>query len=451
MAEPEREPEQSEPEPEQASSGSSSDSSGASGAAAATATAAHAACSWWYPRVAGRGATLKSTVLPLPPGFAEFLLQDGVVLPPSFREAAQGTAADDSWSDQSEEDDSDSDSDSGSEEADTRPAVPADFPELARQLQAAIDTSGRAGVFPRLTWSAPTDAAWMAADSTLSCRTPAQVLLLLKSSDKVSNDLSKRQHAQHCIMLRKYRSINAGLEFRCFAAGGRLVAITQLRCDQRFSFLQDAQVQECITRAIVSTYEQRLRPQLTGLPQNAVLDMYVEQRGSEGAMDGGYRAWLTDVEAFHSDTDALLFTWDEVLKLASPSVASEPEEVHSPVAAEADADVTAGTSADVQADGDDGDAEAAKLPELRVIGMELPIVPSQKVAIAHLCNAHSFVLRVTAWALCEHIQHCSVHDSPRARVCVCACVCVRACLCSVVRRCMTGCPMIWWMCLRARR
>ena len=47
-------------------------------------------------------------MLPLPPGFAEFLLQDGVVLPPSFREAAQGTAADDSWSDQSEEDDSDS-------------------------------------------------------------------------------------------------------------------------------------------------------------------------------------------------------------------------------------------------------------------------------------------------------------------------------------------------------
>ena len=56
-----------------------------------------------------------------------------MVLPPSFREAAQGTAADDSWSDQSEEDDSDSDS--GSEEADTRPAVPADFPELARQLE----------------------------------------------------------------------------------------------------------------------------------------------------------------------------------------------------------------------------------------------------------------------------------------------------------------------------
>ena len=37
--------------------------------------------------------------------------------------------------------------------------------------------------------------------------------------------------------------------------------------------------------------------------------MYVEQRDA-----GGYRAWLTDVEPFDAaQTDALLFTWDELL------------------------------------------------------------------------------------------------------------------------------------------
>jgi hypothetical protein len=344
-----------EPEPEAEPELQSLDEGGTAVAGALPngeiATAAHAACSWWYPRVAGRGATLKSTLLPLPPGFAEYLLQDGVVLPPSFREAVD-TTAEDSWSDHSE---TDSDCDSEDDDSTASAPQPADFPELAAQLQAAISASGRAGVFPRLTWSAPTDAAWIAADSTLSCHTPAQVVLLLKSSDKVSEDLS-RQDVPHCILLRKYRSINAGLEFRCFVKDERVVAITQFRCDQRFSFLQDVTVRASITEAILSTYEQRLRSQL---PRNVVLDMYVEQRTDQGDAGSGYRAWLTDVEAFHAATDALLFTWDEVHS-------TEGVHVCQPCS--------------TQTAGFDGvGAPSVVVPELRVITMELPILPSQKV------------------------------------------------------------------------
>ena len=328
-----------EPEPERPDKGGSGVGALPDGTIA---TLAHAACSWWYPRVAGRGATLKSTLLPLPPGFAEYLLQDGVVLPPSFREAVTATA-EDSWSDQSEVD-SECDSDSEDDGVAAGALQPADFPELAQQLQAAIDASGRAGVFPRLTWSAPTDAAWIAADNALSCRTPAQVLLLLKSSDKISEDLS-RQGVQHCIMLRKYRSINAGLEFRCFVKDEHVVAITQLRCNQCFSFLQDVTVRSSITEAILSAYDQRIRPQV---PQNIILDMYVEQRSGNTDTDSCYRAWLTDVEAFHSDTDTLLFTWDEVLSFQTAGSGGAPP-------------------------------SSVVMPELRVITMELPILPSQKV------------------------------------------------------------------------
>eukprot|EP01043_Picozoa_sp_COSAG02_P022641 COSAG02_NODE_1183_length_14014_cov_4.551707_1_plen_462_part_00 len=342
-----------EPEPESELELQSPNTGGTAMAGAlpndAIATAAHAACSWWYPRVAGRGATLKSTLLPLPSGFANFLLQDGVVLPPSFREGADA-AAEDSWSDQSE---TDSDSDTEDDDIAASSRQPADFPELAAKLQAAIDTSGRAGVFPRLTWSAPTDAAWIAADSTLSCHTPAQVLLLLKSSDKVAEDLS-RQDVPHCILLRKYRSINAALEFRCFVKDERVVAITQLRCDQRFSLLQDVTARASITEAILSTYEQRIRSQL---PPNIVLDMYVEQRSGESDANSGYRAWLTDVEAFDSATDALLFTWDEVQSMEGLHVCQP---------------CSTGELGGV-------DVPSVAIPELRVITMELPILPSQKV------------------------------------------------------------------------
>lgn len=87
------------------------------------------------------------------------------MLPPSFREAsASASDDDDSWSDQSSED--------GSEEGRTPQQPARDFPELAKLVQAALDGAAAAGLFPRLTWSAPTDAAWMSADGTLRCRTP---------------------------------------------------------------------------------------------------------------------------------------------------------------------------------------------------------------------------------------------------------------------------------------
>ena len=65
--------------------------------------------------------------------------------------------------------------------------------------------------------------------------------------------------------------------------------------------------------------------------------MYVEQRDA-----GGYRAWLTDVEPFDAaQTDALLFTWDELLAWPRSGQPAPP-------------------------------------PDLRVIGVELPIRPSQR-------------------------------------------------------------------------
>jgi hypothetical protein len=105
--------------------------------------------------------------------------------------------------------------------------------------QAAIDSYAGHGAFARLTWSAPTDAAWVSADGTLRCHSAAQVLLLLKSSDKVAGDLCAAERGyppppppcghHHYLMLRKFRNINPALEFRCFVRDRVLVALSQRR------------------------------------------------------------------------------------------------------------------------------------------------------------------------------------------------------------------------------
>ena len=152
------------------------------------------ACSFerWYPSL--RKHSIPSTVLPLTSDFVEYLKADGVAV--AWGEPDDD---DDGWGDeevvggsaggaaalhgtasqslQSAEDD---------DEAEAQPPAPR-FPELEQAVEAAISKHGGA-VLPKLNWSAPTDAAWMLGGS-LRCTSPRDVLLLLKSSDRVAHDL----------------------------------------------------------------------------------------------------------------------------------------------------------------------------------------------------------------------------------------------------------------------
>ena len=62
------------------------------------------------------------------------------------------------------------------------------FPEFTSQMKSAIDSLG-GEVFCKLNWSAPRDATWISLGNSLKCTTPAQVYLLLKSSEFVQHDL----------------------------------------------------------------------------------------------------------------------------------------------------------------------------------------------------------------------------------------------------------------------
>jgi len=63
-----------------------------------------------------------------------------------------------------------------------------EFPEFEQSIRQSIQKYGY--VFPKLNWSACDDASWIQACGT-KCNTLSEVLLLLKSSDKIVHDLTE--------------------------------------------------------------------------------------------------------------------------------------------------------------------------------------------------------------------------------------------------------------------
>jgi hypothetical protein len=124
-----------------------------------------------------------------------------------------------------------SDSDEGSSSFVKHP----DINDLKWRIDAAITRLG-GRVVPKLNWSAPTDATWVS-PSGLSCSNADEVLLLLKSSERISHDmdtisdlncgLCESLHCPHVIVLKKFFQLRRDREFRCFVRANELIAICQ--------------------------------------------------------------------------------------------------------------------------------------------------------------------------------------------------------------------------------
>ena len=165
--------------------------------------------------------------------------------------------ADSTLSDSDSDADSESSEDEGNDEQENTgekppPAPTYAFPALDAQIREAIRTHG-GGVFPKLNFSAPQDAAWLLpAGAPLRCTAPADVYLLLKSSDFVSHDLDEGAVFAECdddvvdggegeskgpsgeggeepyaleLVLRKWYAVDRARELRCFVRGDRLVGV----------------------------------------------------------------------------------------------------------------------------------------------------------------------------------------------------------------------------------
>ncbi|XP_061524018.1 cell division cycle protein 123 homolog isoform X1 [Phycodurus eques] len=260
---------------------------------------AHCQFSVWYPIF--KQHTIKSLILPLPQNVIEYLLDDGTLVVSGSDHIAQQTHINN---------DSDAEEDIQWSDDETTTTVTApEFPEFTAKVLEAVNALG-GRVFPKLNWSSPRDANWIALNSSLQCQSLSEIFLLFKSSDFITHDLtqpflrcndqdSPDPDINYEMVLRKWSELIPGGEFRCFVKENKLIAISQRDYTQYYPHM--LKQEESIVNAIHHFFSQHI--QYNFLDEDFVLDVYRDSQG---------RVWLIDLNPFGEVTDSLLFSWEEL-------------------------------------------------------------------------------------------------------------------------------------------
>ncbi|KAL8796061.1 MAG: hypothetical protein Q9195_001637 [Heterodermia aff. obscurata] len=269
----------------------------------------HCSYHYWHPRY--RTLTPKARLIPLSPPFIDYLRADGIVLPAEDHELHSSTDNDSGiFSASTSPTASDSDSDS------VEPDPSLEWLSIHQKIQETIQEL-KGCVHPKLNWSAPKDATWIAATNSMECRTANDVYLLLKSSDFITHDLEQaydgceadadvttttEQIPFHLVLRQTIPALVTSLEFRCFVRGRELLGICQ-RDLNHYAFLPGLvpRLRGCIE----GFFEDNLRE---SFPDDSfVFDVYVPPPHD--------RTWLIDINPWAPRTDPLLFSWLEVLQM----------------------------------------------------------------------------------------------------------------------------------------
>ncbi|KIX09866.1 uncharacterized protein Z518_00947 [Rhinocladiella mackenziei CBS 650.93] len=239
----------------------------------------------WQPRF--RSLTPKARLVLLSQPFLEYLRADGIVLPPE---------------------NSPNDEDSGFEdEEEEDPSEP--WTDVHERIRSTINELG-GKVIPKLNWSAPKDATWIATTNDMECRTPNDIYLLLKSSDFITHDLEHtfdgcvdQAEVPYHLALRKSFNFNPSLEFRCFVRNRKLIAISQREMNY-FEFLFE------LRKSFKAKIQDFLKLLSSFPDDNFVFDVYIPPPHE--------RVWLIDINPWAPRTDPLLFSWLELLQIPEP-------------------------------------------------------------------------------------------------------------------------------------
>uniref|UniRef100_A0A665U5H6 Translation initiation factor eIF2 assembly protein n=1 Tax=Echeneis naucrates TaxID=173247 RepID=A0A665U5H6_ECHNA len=236
----------------------------------------------WYPIF--KKHTIKSLILPLPQNVIDYLLDDGTLVVSGRYESTHKHLFC---------------------SYDKAP----EFPEFSSKVLEAINALG-GRVFPKLNWSAPRDANWIALNSSLQCHSLSDIFLLFKSSDFITHDLT--QPFLQCsdqdspdpvinyeLVLRKWSELIPGGEFRCFVKENKLIAISQRDYTQYYQHI--LKQEEQISQVIQDFFNEHI--QYNFLDEDFVFDVYRDSQG---------RVWLIDLNPFGEVTDSLLFSWEEL-------------------------------------------------------------------------------------------------------------------------------------------
>ncbi|KAF9046324.1 D123-domain-containing protein [Panaeolus papilionaceus] len=268
----------------------------------------------WYPLFEKH--TIRSTIIrPLSSEFQDYLNADGIFVPQGSENAPAITELSD---DEGDEDDEDG------EETKTYT-----FPELDSQIRSAVQEYD--AVFPKLNFSSPKDASWLLpASSPLKCTSPADVYMLLKSSDFITHDLDPSNVFEGCdavssgndsqkpkynleLVLRKWYPVDRARELRCFVRNDVLIGITQ-RDNNYYEFWNDSNTQKKVVQSVKSFWESTIKPRWHSEP-NYVFDFLLTRDLSRGH--------ILDFNPYAPKTDSLLFTYPELQEIADANGAPQ--------------------------------------------------------------------------------------------------------------------------------
>ena len=147
---------------------------------------------------------------------------------------------------------------------------------------------------------------------SLKCKSLSQLYLLLKSSDFVAHDLTMPFNdcddqtpetdpaVQYCLVLRKWREVNPGTEWRCFVRDGSLVGACQR--DTASHYIHMAREEDSVRRDLVTFFREQIKDKFP--LSNYVFDV---------TRPGKDRVILVDFNPFGNPTDTLLFdSWEDI-------------------------------------------------------------------------------------------------------------------------------------------
>ncbi|KAH8998686.1 D123-domain-containing protein [Lactarius akahatsu] len=262
----------------------------------------------WYPIFSSL--SIKSTVVPLDDDFRSYLEADGIFVPIGSEDVPPKSTLEDY--------------DQHSDDEATSPSTQYAFPELDARIRTVIDEYG--AVFPKLNFSSPKDAAWLLPSSSpLKCTSPADVYLLLKSSDFITHDLDAASVFEGCVdgpgvpggyrlelVLRKWFAIDPSREMRAFVRDGVLVGISQ-RDTNYYEFLDEPETQRKILSSFIAHWAAHVQPKWTG-PASYTFDVLLTRDLT--------RFHIVDFNPYAPRTDALLFSYAELAALSSAAAAA---------------------------------------------------------------------------------------------------------------------------------
>jgi hypothetical protein len=294
----------------------------------------------WYPMFSNlpvkykgrKNVTIPSIIIsPLPDTFHEYLLSDQLILPThtntssALLEARNLSAAvRDVWS-SDDEDTSDQDNEEDTSSSSTPKSY--SFPLLSEQINAAIRNFRSQACVPKLNWSAPKDAIWInGGGGSMECRCAGDVYLLLKASDFCSYDLlhalkdvvtelNPPPSLQLELILRKWCNLYPSQEFRCFVVQKQLIAISQRYHSQHWPYLSS--VRNHFRDLISDFFVHVVQPNVLSSMTQYVFDVYIDQKS---------RIWLIDINVWATRTDALLFSWPELIERTSMLSSNENDQ-----------------------------------------------------------------------------------------------------------------------------